>query len=659
MKKNIKQYAILGTLFFIFFILSACHSHEHSFGAWEWDEFKHWQQCDGCDKKQNNILHTYGNWVVVREATEDSVGERKRTCSVCGYVQIAEISLVPHDHVYGPWEITIYPTTSSEGTISRRCNSSYPHTETDTLPNLNRIDYTYEILRESTCGEVGIERYTYIKDGQQINVDIEMEKLEHSFSQKWSFDSKYHWHAAICEHKDEKKDYGVHTIEEGICSICQMEEAPEDHTHEYKEWEIVDAPTIATPGLIKRVCMKNSAHIEYDDLPILNKNDYTYNLLLESTCDKEGQEEYTFVKVEQRIVVIVNLPKLSHTYEAIWSYDGTHHWYAATCEHKNLMDSYEEHSFAAGVCEICKYVNYSKGLEFEMNTEDKGYTLTGMGTVQDSEIIIPSYYEGLPVTVIGSSAFANCSSITKVTLLDGIETIEASAFANCINLKEVILPSTLKKVEKYAFEGCSALETIELPQELEFLDDYVFYNCKSIETIELSNSLIYLGDNVFNGCAILRYEAYENGYYLGNAKNPYLALILIDDTLMEEFSIHKDTVFIYSGVFTECRQLKWITIPQKVIQIGMHGFSYCERLEYIIIQSKELTIYQSAFSHCSKLEKVFYDGTQEEWDRLILGEYNEGITSSTIYFYSSSSSNQSGNYWHYSSDNLPLVWNEE
>ena len=32
----------------------------------------------------------------------------------------------------------------------------------------------------------------------------------HTFSEKWSSDDNKHWHAATCEHTDEKQDLGVH-----------------------------------------------------------------------------------------------------------------------------------------------------------------------------------------------------------------------------------------------------------------------------------------------------------------------------------------------------------------------------------------------------------------------------------------------------------------
>ena len=54
------------------------------------------------------------------------------------------------------------------------------------------------------------------------------------------------------------------------------------------------------------------------------------------------------------------------------------------------------------------------------------------------------------VTSIPDKAFRNCSSITKITLSEGLTTIGSQAFYNCTNLKEINFPSTLEIGIKYS-----------------------------------------------------------------------------------------------------------------------------------------------------------------------------------------------------------------
>ena len=53
--------------------------------------------CDyGCETKNTQIIHYYGEWEVTKEPTCYAKGEKKRTCLNCGYVETAEIETIPH-----------------------------------------------------------------------------------------------------------------------------------------------------------------------------------------------------------------------------------------------------------------------------------------------------------------------------------------------------------------------------------------------------------------------------------------------------------------------------------------------------------------------------------------------------------------------------------
>ena len=45
---------------------------------------------------------------------------------------------------------------------------------------------------------------------------------EHTFAEDWSKDATHHWHAATCEHTEEKSDYAEHVDadENGVCDVC-------------------------------------------------------------------------------------------------------------------------------------------------------------------------------------------------------------------------------------------------------------------------------------------------------------------------------------------------------------------------------------------------------------------------------------------------------
>ena len=57
-----------------------------------------------------------------------------------------------------------------------------------------------------------------------------------------------------------------------------------------------------------------------------------------------------------------------HTFATEWTSDATHHWHAATCEHKTEVSEKSEHSFVNEVCTICEYSRIPEGFVFVKGT---------------------------------------------------------------------------------------------------------------------------------------------------------------------------------------------------------------------------------------------------------------------------------------------------
>ena len=55
----------------------------------------HWDECAGCEDKQNAEPHKYGDWKVIKAATQTAKGEKEHTCTICGYTEKAEIAKLP------------------------------------------------------------------------------------------------------------------------------------------------------------------------------------------------------------------------------------------------------------------------------------------------------------------------------------------------------------------------------------------------------------------------------------------------------------------------------------------------------------------------------------------------------------------------------------
>ena len=65
----------------------------HEFGEFQKDSAKHWKECS-CGVKSEEDEHTFGDWETILAATQTTKGSKERSCSVCGYKEVAEIPVI-------------------------------------------------------------------------------------------------------------------------------------------------------------------------------------------------------------------------------------------------------------------------------------------------------------------------------------------------------------------------------------------------------------------------------------------------------------------------------------------------------------------------------------------------------------------------------------
>lgn len=92
----------------------------------------------------------------------------------------------------------------------------------------------------------------------------------------------------------------------------------------------------------------------------------------------------------------------------------------------------------------------SNGLLFTSNG-DGTCTLIGVGSCKDSDLVIPSTYNGMRVTHIGYSAFYSCTRFKSVTIPESVTNIGTSAFKLCSNLTTIYYEGTTEQWKKNVF----------------------------------------------------------------------------------------------------------------------------------------------------------------------------------------------------------------
>ena len=65
-------------------------------------------------------------------------------------------------------------------------------------------------------------------------------------------------------------------------------------------------------------------------------------------------------------------------------------------------------------------------------------------------------------------------------------------------------------------------------------------------------------------------------------------------------------------VFSGCKALKRVVIPEGVTQIGMSAFQQCEALSSVTIPSSVTKILYCAFDECRSLTEIHFNGLREQ-----------------------------------------------
>jgi len=144
---------------------------------------------------------------------------------------------------------------------------------------------------------------------------------------------------------------------------------------------------------------------------------------------------------------------------------------------------------------------------------------------------------------------------------------------------EVTVPSSVARIDS-AFMYCSSLTKITISDGVRTIDDEAFQNCTNLTNISIPDSANISAsywDKPFSGCNNLTYTTYEGGKYLGNAQNPYLWLVYKDGS-PTSLVIHDNAKHVISHFSYGSSVLTSVTIPRGVESFGDYAFYNCTGL---------------------------------------------------------------------------------
>ena len=174
------------------------------------------------------------------------------------------------------------------------------------------------------------------------------------------------------------------------------------------------------------------------------------------------------------------------------------------------------------------------------------------------------------ISSIPAEAFYHCNSLTSIVIPDGVKTIGEESFFYCDSLTSIVIPKGVCRINRYAFRGCEGVKEIVIPDTVKVIQDGAFEECKSLKSVTLPDTGISLGENIFSDCSALESVSLPNGM----------------TTIPRAFLLG-------------CSSLRTLSIPISITTVEYDAFAYCENLKDLI-----------------------YEGTREQWKK-VLFDFNK------------------------------------
>ena len=291
-----------------------------------------------------------------------------------------------------------------------------------------------------------------------------------------------------------------------------------------------------------------------------------------------------------------------------------------------------------------KEVAGSQGLAYSINNDNLTCTITGIGSCEDVDLVIPSEINGYAVTALGDSAFESNTKIKTVTIPTSVTSIGTKTFKGCTKLVSISIPESVTSISTYAFSGATALTSVKLPSKMTAIAGYTFNGCTALTSVSIPDGVTSIGTYAFSGCTKLKETiipkkvtnigdyAYYNctnlasvtipdcaslgSYVFSNCTN--IQSVTITDGIgsnignwcfngkkkLNKVTIEKGVTTINQDAFEGCSALVSISLPDSVTKIGSYAFDECSMLENIELSENLTTIGGYAFYNCTAIEKI-------------------------------------------------------
>ena len=238
------------------------------------------------------------------------------------------------------------------------------------------------------------------------------------------------------------------------------------------------------------------------------------------------------------------------------------------------------------------YVTTESDFVFVLNPDGESYSVGAKDSSSiRGQLVIPTEYNGKPVTSIMELGFRDCSDLTgDLVIPDSITHIGDSAFSGCKRFDgNLVLPDSITSIGYGVFSGCEGFTgDLIIPDSVTSIGNFAFSYCTGFNgRLILPKKLTHIGWCAFSGCA------------------GFTGTLIIP----EGVTSIGDSAFIYCSGFTGD-----LVLPDSITEIGSSAFQECTGFTGDLRIPKGVTlILSSTFAGCDGFDGVLVipDGVTE------------------------------------------------
>lgn len=239
------------------------------------------------------------------------------------------------------------------------------------------------------------------------------------------------------------------------------------------------------------------------------------------------------------------------------------------------------------------------------NNDSYDVTSIASQAFKSSSIISLNTSTATKLKSIGSEAFAGCTNLANISLIEGINYMGERAFAGCTSLTSVQVPSTLRVIPQGAFEYCSALTDLHLLLGLSTIRDNAFAHCSSLQTVALPRSLTLVEPLAFMSTSSLtsvtvdpqcpQYAAFDG--------------VLYERKAGENFEEHELGEMNALVLYPMCKTNEDYYIPCGVTRINEKAMQGASHLKYLAVPATTTSFGDQCFSSTG-IETINYRNSE-------------------------------------------------